>query len=187
MTPGLPPESSSSFKTLQPLACHATSDSEAKGESVIHHSTFSSSLTKAQTKRSHAERSTATPPGSPKKKKWKNQETKETKEKVMDTTARALKAIADGSEKKGLLRYFHKETEEERERCMRREDVESDLGRQKAAEEAILKARQDTAAKEIERFEAKMRKRKSRSKTYERERAAGVRDKNLRLKRQRVS
>ena len=123
------------------------------------------------------------PPGSPTKKKWQN----EAKEKTTDTTAKALKAIADGGEKKGLLRYFYRETTEEHERRMKKEKVESDLWRQKVAEEANLKARREAAAKEIERFDAKMRKRKSRSKTYDRERAAGLRDENLRLKRQKVS
>ena len=156
------------------------SDSDTKEELVT------PSPTKAQPKRSRTEQSgTSTTPGSPTKKNWKKPKT--AKEAMVDTTARALKAIADGSEKKGLLRYFYRETEEERERRMRRESAESDLRRQNVADAAILKTRHEAAAKEIERFEAKMRKRKSRSKTYDRERAAGLRDKEMRLKRQRVS
>jgi hypothetical protein len=50
-----------------------------------------------------------------------------------------------------------------------------------------LKTRREAAAKEIERFEAKMHKHKSCSKTYDHERAAGLRDKKMKLKRQRVS
>lgn len=106
---------------------------------------------------------------------------------MVDTTARALKTIASGGEKKGLLKYFHKETAEEREQQMRRDRVESDLWRQKTEEEAISKAGQEAAAKEKQRLAAKMRKRKSRSKKYDHERAAGLRDENLRLKRQKVS
>jgi hypothetical protein len=122
------------------------------------------------------------PPGCPAKKKWK-----ETKEKMMDTTARALKAVADGGEKKGLLKFFRKETEKEHEQRIRRERTESDLQGQKEAEETISKAGQEAATKEKERFDAKMRKRKSRGKYYEHERAAGLRDNNMRLKRRRVS
>lgn len=146
------------------------SDSDTKEELVT------PSPTKAQPKRSRTEQSgTSTTPGSPTKKNWKKPKT--AKEAMVDT----------GSEKKGLLRYFYRETEEERERRMRRESAESDLRRQNVADAAILKTRHEAAAKEIERFEAKMRKRKSRSKTYDRERAAGLRDKEMRLKRQRVS
>jgi hypothetical protein len=112
---------------------------------------------------------------------------KETEGKTMDTTARALKAIADGGEKKGLLKFFCKETEDEHKQRMRREGEEHDLQQQKVAEEAILKAEQEAAAKESKRFEAKMRKRKSRGQIYDHERAAGLRDNNLRLKRRKVS
>jgi hypothetical protein len=96
------------------------SDSDTKEELVT------PSLTKAQPKRSRTEQSgTSTTPGSPTKKNWKKPKT--AKEAMVDTTARALKAIADGSEKKRLLKYFYRETEEERERRMRRESAESDL------------------------------------------------------------
>ena len=117
--------------------------------------------------------------------KWKK--FTEAKETVVSTTAGALKAIAEGGEKKGLLKFFHKETVEERGQRMRRERVESDLWQQKAAEETVFRAGREAAAKEKERFDAKMRKRKSRSKTYHCEREAGLCDENLRLKRRRVS
>jgi hypothetical protein len=143
--------------------------------------------TKAPFKRLLSEQSAATPQDSPTKKKFKN-----TKEKAVGMTAMASEsseseAIAEGGEKKGLLKFFHRETPDEREQRMRRERVDYDIRQQKAAEEAILKAGREAAAKEKERFEAKMRKRKSRSKRYDCERAAGLRDKNLRLKRCRVS
>lgn len=188
--PSLPPKSSSS-DIIQPLISYITSDSEAEEEieeSIIHYPSFSfsPSPTKAWAKRSHAEQSTpVTPPGSPNKKRMKQNGT-ETKEMTMDTTASASEAIADGS-KTGILRYFHRETKEEREQRIRRERAKTDLCRQKAAEEASLKARREAAAKEAERFEAKMRKRKSRGNKYDRERAAGLHDENMRLKRRRVS
>jgi hypothetical protein len=106
---------------------------------------------------------------------------------MMDTTKSALKAIADGGEKKGLFKFFHKESEKERELRMRREREETDLWQQQMADEAIARTRREIAAKEKERFDAKMRKRKSRNKIYERERDEGLRDDNLRRKRQRVS
>lgn len=106
---------------------------------------------------------------------------------AMASESSESEAIAEGGEKKGLLKFFHRETPDEREQRMRRERVDYDIRQQKAAEEAILKAGREAAAKEKERFEAKMRKRKSRSKRYDCERAAGLRDKNLRLKRCRVS
>jgi hypothetical protein len=148
----------------------------------VHHPTFSPSPTKAQSKCSHAEQPTATSQDSPTKKKFKK-----TEENRVSTTAETLKAIAEGGEKKGLLKFFQRETVEEREQRMRRERVESDLWQHNAVEDAVLKARQDAAGKEIERYEAKMRKRKSRNKIYDRERAAGLRDENLRLKRRKVS
>jgi hypothetical protein len=179
-----PPSSSpSKFKLLQPLVSYAESDSEEE-ESVVHHPSFASSPTKAQFTHSQTEQSTATPQGSP-----TNKKSKDTKEKVVRpsrTTAEALK-VEDSGEKKGLLKFFHKETAEEREQRIKRERVESDLWQQKVAEDAVLKAGREAAGKEKERFDAKMRKRKSRSRTYNREWAAGLRDENLRLKRRRVS
>ena len=108
---------------------------------------------------------------------------------MVGTTTGALNANGEGgdSKKKGLLKFFCKETAEECEQRMKREKMESDLRQQKVAEEAVLKVRQEAAVKEKERLDAKMRKRKSRSKTYIRKREAGLRDENLRLKRQRVS
>lgn len=187
-TPSLPPNSS--FKILQPLISYITSDSEAEEESIIHYPTFSPSPspTKAWAKRSHADLEQSTlvaPPGSPNKKRTKENKT-ETEETTMDTTARSSEAVADGGET-GILRYFHRETKEQREQRIRRESAKSDLCRQKEAEKASLKARHEAASKEAERFGAKMRKRKSRSNKYDRERAAGLRDENMRLKRQKVS
>jgi len=153
-------------------------ESESEEELLCHQSS-----TKAQMKPTRVKRSsTEMPPGSPTKKRWK-----EAKEKTMDATARALKAIADGSEKKGLLKFFHKETKNEHQQRMMKESVEFDLQRQRIAKDAILKAEREAAAKEKVRLEAKKRKRKSRGKIYDRERANGLRDNNMRLKRRKVS
>jgi hypothetical protein len=114
---------------------------------------------------------------------------KDTKGTVVGTTAVAFESnvVAEGGEKKGLLRFFCKETAEERKQRMRREIADSDIRQQNVADKAVLKAGREAAAKEDARFEAMMRKRKSRCKIYNRERAAGLRDENLRLKRRRVS
>jgi hypothetical protein len=154
-------------------------ESESEEEIIICHA----SSTKAQMKHARVKRaSMGMPPGCPRNKRWK-----ETEEKTMDATARALKEIEEGGEKKGLLKFFHKETKQECEQRMTRERAEFDLQRQRTVEEAVLKAKQEAVAKENVRLEAKMRKRKSRGKIYDHERATGLRDNNLRLKRRKVS
>ena len=149
LSPSLTPKSSSSSKI--PLVSYATSDSESEEKSVAHHP-FSPSPTKAPLKRSHAEQPMSTPQDGLLKKKWKMFQ--ETKEKVVGTTTGALNANGEGSDlkKKGLLKFFCKETAEECEQRMKREKIESDLRQQKVAEEAVLKERQEATVKEKERL-----------------------------------
>ncbi|KAF7324415.1 hypothetical protein MVEN_02644000 [Mycena venus] len=132
---------------------------------------------KGKVKRGPTDRAVSSPPPSPVKKRPAVD-----KEKRVAASTRGLREIAGGQEPTGLLKYMKKETAEQREARVQKEQELREEHAEKRGEEEFQKARDVVVRADEKRVGAAVRKRKQRAHIYEAEVEAGIRNSDFTLK-----